>query len=259
MKLFLNLIFTSLLLTSATFIEANANSSTNQTYQENEEFEEELSEFEEEMEIKEKSDPLNSYNRVMTDFNDGVMTYVMIPVSKGYKSITHEEFRKSINNFFHNILFPVRFVNNLLQGKFQNTGEETGRFVINSTLGIFGLFDVASKHFDLKAHNEDFGQTLGYWGVGSGPHIVLPFFGPSNLRDIVSMYPDSLTNPIDYHDDRGYNLVSATAESAAVKLYSKINDTDSVSQYEMMKKDAVDLYPYLRDMYEQYRQKQIQE
>lgn len=227
---------------------------------EEENFEDEdFSEFEEELEQEEKDDPLEGYNRVMTDFNDNFMVHVMIPVSNGYKSITSEEFRKSIDNFFHNILYPVRVTNNLLQGKFKNSAEESGRFVINSTIGIFGLFDVAKEHFELTAHNEDFGQTLGYWGVKSGPHIVLPFFGPSNLRDTLSMYPDTLSNPLDYQEHRGYNFTSNIGGSAALKVYAKVNNTETVSNYEMMKKDAVDLYPYLKNMYEQYREKQINE
>ena len=230
--------------------------------QSNDEIEEDdfLDEFEEEMEVEQKPDPLSGYNRVMTDFNDGVYEYVLAPVATGYKKVVHKEIRSSVGKFFHNILYPIRLINNLLQGKITNSGEETGRFIINSTIGILGLFDPAKSYFGLEAHNEDFGQTLGFYGVGSGPHIVLPFFGPSNLRDTFSMYPDSLANPLDYHDDRGYNLTNSYGESLFLKAYERVNHVSlHEGEYEKLKKDAIDLYPFLRDVYEQYREKQIKE
>lgn len=219
-----------------------------------------LDEFADEMKVEEKSDPLSGYNRVMTSFNDGVYEYVLAPVSRGYKTVVHEEIRSSIGKFFHNILYPIRLVNNLLQGKIKNSGEETGRFIINTTIGIFGLFDPAKSYFGLEPHDEDFGQTLGYWGVGAGPHIVLPFLGPSNLRDTLSLYPDSLANPVDYHNHRGYNLTGSYGESLVLKAFDRVNYTSlHEGEYEKLKKDAIDLYPYLRDVYEQYREKKIKE
>lgn len=231
-----------------------------QKVEETSEEDEFLDEFEEEMKVEEKSDPLSGYNRVMTNFNDGVYEYALAPVARGYKKVVHKEIRTSVGNFFHNILYPIRLVNNLLQGKFKNSGEETGRFVINTTIGILGLFDPAKSYFGLEAHNEDFGQTLGYYGVGGGPHIVLPFFGPSNLRDTFSMYPDALLNPVDYHDERAYNLTNNYGESLILKTYNKVNYVSlHEGEYENLKKDAVDLYPFLRDVYEQYREQKIKE
>ncbi len=230
------------------------------TSQESSEEDEFLDEFEEEMQIEEKSDPLSGYNRVMTNFNDGMYEYVLAPVASGYKKVVHKEIRSSVGKFFHNILYPIRLVNNLLQGKMKNSGEETGRFVINTTVGLLGLFDPAKSYFGLEAHNEDFGQTLGYYGVGSGPHIVLPFLGPSNLRDTFSLYPDSLVSPIDYQKERSYNLTNSYGESLWLKAYDKVNYVSlHEGEYEKLKKDAVDLYPFLRDVYEQYRDKQIKE
>ena len=219
-----------------------------------------LNEFEEEMQLETKSDPFSSYNRVMTGFNDSLFEYVVSPVARGYKTVVHKEIRLSVGNFFHNILYPIRLVNNLLQGKFQNSVEETGRFVVNTTVGIFGLFDPAKSYFELEAHEEDFGQTLGFYGVGTGPHIVLPFFGPSNLRDAVSLYPDSMVDPIEYHHHRAYNLTNSYGESLLIKAYGKVNYLSlHQGEYEKFKKDAVDLYPYLRDVYEQYREQKIKE
>jgi phospholipid-binding lipoprotein MlaA len=219
-----------------------------------------LNEFEEEMHVEEKSDPFSGYNRIMTSFNDGVYIYVLAPTARGYRFIVHKEIRISVDNFFDNLLFPIRFVNNLLQGKIQNTADETGRFLVNSTIGVFGLFDPAKSYFKLEPHDEDFGQTLGFYGVGSGPHIVLPFFGPSNLRDILSMYPDYLLTPIDYNEERSYNLTNKYTESLIIKGYERVNNVSlHEGQYEKLKKDAVDLYPYLRDVYEQFREKEIKE
>ena len=219
-----------------------------------------LDEFEDEMQIEEKSDPFSGYNRFMTTFNDGLYEYALAPIARGYKFVVHKEIRSSVGKFFHNILYPIRLVNNLLQGKIKNSGEETGRFLINTTIGIFGLFDPAKSYFGLEPHNEDFGQTLGFYGVGSGPHIVLPFFGPSNLRDTFSLYPDSMADPIDYHDKRGYNLTNSYGESLVLKAYEKVNYVSlHEGEYEKLKKDAVDLYPFLRDVYEQYRDQQIKE
>jgi phospholipid-binding lipoprotein MlaA len=220
----------------------------------------ELDDFEDEFEIEEIYDPFNGYNRIMTNFNDGAYEYVMKPVANGYGYLVHEEIRLSIEKFFHNIYYPVRLVNNLLQGKISNACEESGRFIINSTIGILGFFDPAKSEFELLAHNEDFGQTLGFYGVGSGPHIVLPLLGPSNLRDAVSLYPDSLLSVVDYKKRHYWTLTDTIAEFLTVKSLEKVNYISlHLSEYEKLKADAVDLYPYLRDIYEQHRNKQIEE
>lgn len=221
----------------------------------------ELAGFVDEFEEKEIYDPLAPYNRFMTDFNDKAYMYVIKPVAKGYQTVLHVEIRESISNFFHNLYFPMRFVNNLLQVKFHNAAEEGARFVINSTVGVLGLFDVAKKYCSLEPHDEDFGQTLGFYGVGSGVHIVLPLLGPSNLRDLVGMYPDSYLSPFYYTDDKSYDTLTDTvAGYMGAKTLEKVNYVSlNIEWYDDIKKDAVDLYPYLRDMYEQYRDKKIKE
>ena len=176
------------------------------------------------------------------------------------RSATRELTKKSVSNFFHNIYYPIRVVNNLLQGKFQNASEETGRFIINTTVGLAGLFDPAKSEFELEAHNEDFGQTLGFYGVGAGPHIVLPILGPSNLRDAVSLAPDSYLSPFDYSSRNYCALTDNPRDFILVKSFEYINEFSlDTEMYENIKKDAVDLYPYLRDIYEQRRKKQIEE
>ena len=211
-------------------------------------------------EIKKVYDPLSGYNRFMTGFNDKFFVYVLDPVASAYDYVVNKEIRESIKNFFHNLLYPVRAVNNLLQLKFKNTLEETGRFAINSTIGLLGLFDPAKSWFDLEAHEEDFGQTLGHYGVGSGFHIVLPFLGPSNLRDALSLYADAYVDPIYYYKDRSYNLLENGETAIFIKSYDIVNDESlQLGDYKMLKEDAVDLYTYLRDIYEQNRDKKIKE
>lgn len=217
--------------------------------------------FEEEIKVEKRVDPLSGFNRAMTSFNDTAYEYLLGPVSKTYKNVVHHDVRKGVRNFFHNLFFPIRFVNNLLQLKFHNALEETERFCLNTTLGFGGFYDISEEQFKIYPHNEDFGQTLGYWGVGGGFHIVWPFFGPSNLRDSIGSFGvDSYLNPTSYYEDRGDNLVDSYENSMGLKLFEQVNSISfTYKNYETMKKDAIDLYPYLRDSYEQYREKQIEE
>ena len=229
-------------------------------------------EFEDEFGAAEKEvfDPLSGYNRVMTDFNDSLYVWVLDPVARGYRWVLPYAARRGVKNFFHNLLFPLRFVNNALQLKIKNAGEEFLRFSINSTIGILGFWDPAKEWFDLEAHEEDFGQTLGYYGVGGGFHVVLPFLGPSNVRDMFSLYPDLQMDPVNYVENRPYNLPKQEGEYLGVSkqtlqevdltLLKTINrESLRIGQYENLKKDAIDLYPFLRDVYEQNRAKLIKE
>ena len=205
-------------------------------------------------------DPLSGYNRVMTSFNDNLYVYVLDPVLlKGYNYIP-EQARISVNNFFENLYYPVSVVNNIFQLKFKNTGTETLRFAVNSTLGVLGLFDPARSWFGFEPHQEDFGQTLGYYGVGGGFHIVLPFFGPTNLRDLSGDFIDFYVNPIYYVDVRTYNLVNESYQGWIAITYKEFNNMSLYTkEYENVRQDALDLYPFMRDLYEQNRQKQIEE
>ena len=219
---------------------------------------------------KEVFDPLSGYNGVMTEFNDGFYVYFVDPVARGYRWVLPDGARRGVNRFFHNLFFPIRFVNNVLQLKAKNAGEEFLRFVLNSTIGIFGIWDPAKEWFDLEAHEEDFGQTLGFYGVGGGFHIVLPFLGPSNVRDMFSLYTDMQMNPVYYVENRPYNLPQnegeylgysrKTLQSTELSVLKTINrESLRVGQYENLKKDAIELYPFLRDVYEQNRAKLIKE
>ena len=237
---------------------------TLETEQKNDSSIDEFDEFDDEFQDTkvEVFDPLSAYNRVMTSFNDGVYTYALNPIATGYANVLPQTARIGIANFFSNLLFPLRFANNLLQLKFQNSAEELGRFLINSTFGLAGFKDPAKTELGWEEHNEDFGQTLGFYGVGEGFHVVLPLLGPSNLRDIVGLATDSYINPLSATgaSDIQYKIPNNTLQSVGITSGKTINSTSlKLGQYESIKEDALDLYPFLRDIYNQARQKQIEE
>jgi phospholipid-binding lipoprotein MlaA len=207
-------------------------------------------------------DPLSGYNRVMTSFNDKVYIYVFDPITRGYVKIMPDTARTGISNFFENLLFPIRFVNNLLQFKFSNSAEELGRFLINSTFGLLGFMDPATNELHWQVHKEDFGQTLGFYGVGSGFPIVLPLLGPSNLRDTFGLVADGYVSPLNSFGDDNikYKIPNNNKESIYWATGRYLNENSFyIGRYQDIKKDAIDLYPFLRDIYEQRREKEIKE
>ena len=147
--------------------------------------------------IKTINDPIEPFNRIMFGFNDGLIKLIFDPLTTGYRAIAPEPVRKSIRKAGNNLAYPVRLVNTLLQGKGEGALSETGRFLINSTIGLLGFFDPA-KRFGLTAYEEDFGQTLGYYGYKPGFYFVLPFFGPSSGRDTLGMIVDAPITPTTY-------------------------------------------------------------
>jgi phospholipid-binding lipoprotein MlaA len=198
----------------------------------------------------------------MTSFNDQFFINVLNPVSKGYAYITHESIRVGISNFFENIMFPIRFSNNLLQLKFNNALEETERFVINSLWGLGGFLNPATNELDIKVHKEDFGQTLGFYGVGDGLPVVLPFLGQSNLRDMAGLGADSYLSALSTtgSSDINYKIPNNFAQEVGITSFNMINSTSlQLEQYETLKKNNVDIYPVLRDIYTKSRKKQIEE
>src|SRR5690606_27030507 len=143
-------------------------------------------------------DPWEGFNRAMFAFNDTTDRYLLKPVTLGYRKVTPQPVRQGVNNVFSNALELRNVFNGLLQGKPGQAGKDTGRFLINTTLGVAGLFDVA-QHMGLeRGDGEDFGQTLGVWGVGDGPYLVLPLLGPRTLRDTASTPVDWVTEPLSY-------------------------------------------------------------
>lgn len=167
----------------------------------------------------EADDPWQGFNRSVYKFNDTLDRAAFKPVAKGYRAITPSWFRSGVGNFFANLAYPTTIVNEFLQGKAVLGIKDTGRFLLNTTLGIGGLFDVATAA-GLQANDEDFGQTLAVWGVGSGPYLTLPFLGPSSLRDAPSRAFDYFTAPLTYVDIpwetewslRGLDLIHSRAE-----------------------------------------------
>lgn len=145
-------------------------------------------------------DPWEGFNRKMFAFNDTVDTYTLKPIAKGYRAVTPDPVERGISRMFSNVGEVVNVFNDLLQGKFRQAGNDAGRFVINTTIGLVGFFDVADNLGLPKNDGEDFGQTLGVWGVDSGPYLVLPLFGPSTLRDGPARIVDRFINPINEID-----------------------------------------------------------
>ncbi|MHB8090974.1 MAG: MlaA family lipoprotein [Syntrophales bacterium] len=193
------------------------------------------------------ADPLEPFNRAMFQFNDKLYFWVLKPVAQAYKKVVHEDVRVVVKNFFSNAAFPARFVNCLLQANLTGAASEVGRFALNTLVGFGGMFDPASdKGINLAKHGEDFGQTLGLYGIGHGFYIHWPIFGPSSPRDTIGMAGDGFLNPFSYLDQ--------WYESAGVGAYDRINDTSfSIGDYETLKQAAIDPYVAVRDAYVQYR------
>ncbi|WXL27631.1 VacJ family lipoprotein [Ectopseudomonas mendocina] len=142
-----------------------------------------------------EEDPWEGYNRFMFEVNDTVDTYTLKPLAKGYQAVTPDFLEDGVHNVFRNIGDVGNLANDLLQGKFHSAGVDTSRLIVNTTFGLLGFFDVGTK-MGLQRSDEDFGQTLGKWGVGSGPYVVLPLLGPSTVRDAFGKVPDAyLTAP----------------------------------------------------------------
>lgn len=206
-------------------------------------------------------DPLSGYNRFMTGFNNSFYYAFLRPSFKVYQAVVPEPARKGISNFFYNLFFPIRFVANILQFRFLDATDELFSFAINSTFGVGGLFEVSNSYFGIPKHDEDVGQAFGRWGIGSGFHIVLPLLGPSNLRDSVGLAAQFFINPINYADHwaGGHawkNSYIGPGMSAGYILNEGAKNPD---EYQILTKDALDLYPFLRDAYEQRRNAQIKE
>lgn len=194
-------------------------------------------------------DPYESYNRAVFSFNDKVDTYALKPVATAYRDVTPSFVQTGVGNFFGNLGDAWTAVNNLLQGKGEAGMSDITRFALNSTLGILGLFDIASEA-GLQKHKEDFGQTLGTWGVSSGPYLMLPILGPSTVRDTVALPADFAGNIWSYKDPvylrnigTGVNLVDTRASLL-----------DATS---MLEDAALDRYEFIRDGYLQRRESLI--
>lgn len=200
------------------------------------------------------NDPLEPVNRFIFGFNEIFLDYLLGPISQGYEFIVPALMREGIHNFLNNLSTPVILANDILQGEPQRAMETLGRALVNTTVGMGGLIDMGSE-LGVKRHSEDFGQTLGVWGVGEMFYVVLPFYGPSNPRDAVGkLLVDGYFDPLGMwisnanHDD----LKWARTGTKAVDEYSGVR-----SDLEQVKKTSIDYYAAIRSLYRQKRQTEI--
>ena len=195
-------------------------------------------------------DPWESWNRNVYEFNQVVDKVALKPAAKGYRKVVPPPVRGGVTNFFGNFRDVTSAVNNLLQFKLGNALSDVGRVLVNSTVGLFGVFDIATP-LGLEKHDEDFGQTLGYWGVASGPYVVLPFLGPSTVRDSAGLVGDYFTDPEFYifeDDALGWGVFGLRIVNLRANLLAAERVLDEA---------AIDRYAFLRDAYLQRRLSQI--
>lgn len=208
------------------------------------------------VEIVRVSDPFESINRVTFKFNDFLYRNLVEPLADGYTAITPDPVEAGATNFFYNLRYPVRLVGNLLQGRLQGAWVETGRFAINTTVGVAGIFTPADsvEGFEPIA-SEDVRQALGAWGIGEGPYLVLPLLGPSNLRELGGYLGDRAVNPFsqpftvldEWEWRTGYSATSFVVGSPIL-----------IERYQQMKGSAIDPYSSLKNAYIQYRRAAVE-
>jgi phospholipid-binding lipoprotein MlaA len=193
------------------------------------------------------TDPLEGYNRWMFGVNEALYDYALEPVARGYRNTVHEHLRIGIKNIFNNALAPVKFVSSLLQLEFKKSGQVLARTLINTTLGIGGIADVAGEEYGIDDVNEDFDQALGYYGIPTGPYVVLPFFGPSTARNIVGRTADALLSP-------GAMAGAGIGTNIVVNTEDNVNAASFiVDDKKQLEDSALDEYESVRDFYHQYR------
>jgi len=196
--------------------------------------------------VADPRDPLEPYNRAVYRFNDDFDKAFMRPLAKGYKAITPEVVDRGITNVFDNIDDVTSLVNNILQFKMSRAANDIGRLIVNSTLGVLGFMDVATN-LGLPSYKEDFGQTLGYWGIPPGAYFMLPIFGPSNLRDTVGFAGDLVTDPF-------FSIETGKIYWGFATLRIVDFRADRLGAGEILEDAAPDPYVFLRDAYLQRRQ-----
>ncbi len=202
---------------------------------------------------RENNDPLEPMNRAVFDVNDAIDTAIGKPIAEGYRNVLPQFVRDRIRAFIDNLQEPRIFVNNLLQLRINDAGFTFARFYVNSTLGIAGLFDIASEH-GLPRQTGDFGQTLAVWGVDSGPYLVLPLFGPSNFRDAFGLGVDFYTTPPAHlvSGATGWWITVSTYMVSGIDLRSR-----NIETLDQIKEHALDYYAQFRSIARQYREGQI--
>ena len=193
------------------------------------------------------TDPLEGYNRWMFGINETVYDAVLEPVARGYRDTVHEQLRIGVKNIFSNAMAPVKLLSSLLQLEFKKSGQVLARTLINTTLGIGGIADVAGEEYGIEDVNEDFDQALGYYGIPTGPYVVLPFFGPSTARNIIGRTADALMSP-------GAVVGASIQTNIIVNAEDNVNAASFiVDDKKQLEDSALDEYESVRDFYHQYR------
>ena len=201
-------------------------------------------------------DPLEPFNQAMFTFNLNLDEYVLLPVATRYAQIIPEGGRRGIDRFFDNLGVIPRFANSLFQGKFDGASREAGRFVLNTTAGGLGFFDVADSWLGWEASPEDFGQTLGHYGVPRGAYLMLPFFGPSTVRDTIGLAADNAMNPINYL----LSFVQTIAINGGLTVGDAVNRRSlNLELFENVDRFSLDLYGAVQDGYLQQRERAVAE
>jgi phospholipid-binding lipoprotein MlaA len=203
--------------------------------------------------VEDSGDPLEPINRAIFAGNEFLQSLVLRPLSDFYALVLPEPARNGVRNVMDNLHTPVVLANDLLQGKPRRAGETAGRFLINSTVGIGGLFD-AAKEMGVEGHNEDLGQTLAVWGIPDGSYLVLPILGPSNPRDAVGLFGDSYLDPATYWADNTDNEAALWGRRGlrAVDSYSRV-----AGDLRKLRETSIDYYAVVRSIYRQRRAAEI--
>lgn len=231
---------------------ANPASDSDLTEEEDLLFEDDLDWDDDEEDIYSVADPLEKFNRAIFVFNDKLYFWVLKPVAKGYRTVMPQPARSGVKNFFTNITAPLRIINNILQGKGSEAEAEWARFLYNTTIGVFGFGNPAQDYPKLNPPDEDLGQTLASYGIGDGFFLMLPFLGPSTLRDGFGELGDTFLKPFSY--------VKPLEASMGLWAYEEVNDISfRIGDYESLKDAALDPYESFRNAYIQLRQAKIRQ
>lgn len=195
-------------------------------------------------------DPWEGFNRAMFSFNNGAYKYVLTPVSNGYRAVVPAPARQSVGNFFDNLREPLNLLNHLFAGEVKEAGSNLGRFVINSTIGLLGLFDPATSVFEVERQPQSIGDTLAVWGIEPGPYLVLPLLGQSDARSGVSVLAEGFVHPVNHvrHAPHNYQLRAVDG----VDDFSSQSDT-----YHTLYSEAEDPYVFFRNQYLQAQKRDM--
>jgi len=204
---------------------------------------------------KDIEDPWEGFNRLMFGFNNTLDTFLLRPTAIAYRTVVPLPMRDSLRNVIDNLGTPVILMNDVLQGDGDRAWNTVARFALNTTFGIAGLYD-AGTHFGYPKHEEDFGQTLGTWGVDGGPYVVLPIFGPSNVRDVFGRIGDYAMNPLTYvvaKNNEDYPLILLSVTTADV-IDARSRNMES---FDSIRENSLDYYATIRSLYTQNRRARI--